>query len=97
MPGTRIAVLTASSACLAAGIVAVFVRLATDGGSYADVFLVLGGLAILLSLCALAAVVQYARRLTPSVHPLAASLLALVILLILALAVVPRGPTKPGR
>ena len=88
----RSTVIVASVAAVAIGLVAAGVRFATaGGGGYGDAFAILGFVAILLVISATAAIVRFAREHSGSLQPLALSVLAMLVLFVLALAIGLRG------
>ena len=89
---SRVTVTAISIAALAAGVLAVPVRLETSGGGgYSDAFLMLGGIAVLFTVWGAVATIQFLRRETRPLHPLGACALALIALLLLAFAIGLRG------
>ncbi len=89
---TRVTVTAFSIAALAAGVLAVAVRLdRSGGGGYSDIFLVLGGFAVVATVWGAVATIQFVRRETTPLHPVGASAIALVALLLLAFAIGLRG------
>jgi hypothetical protein len=92
---TRLQRGTVTSVCLLlviAGVAVVAARFATDrGGSYGDIFFPLGIVDVALLAWAFAALRQFRRGATAALHPLIASLLTLIALLLFALATGLRG------
>jgi hypothetical protein len=86
---------TVTGACLLfvmAGVAAVAARFTTDGGgSYGDIFFPLGIVSLALLGWSFAALRQFRRGGTVAFHPLIASVLTLIALLLFAVAIGLRG------
>jgi hypothetical protein len=86
---------TVTTLCLVfvlAGVAAVAARFATDGGgSYGDIFFPLGIVDLALLAWSLVALRRFRRGGTSAFHPLIASILTLIALLLFALAIGLRG------
>ena len=92
---TRMQRVTVTGVCalfVIAGVAVVAARFATDGGgSYGDIFFPLGIVDVALLGWSIAALRQFRRGATAAFHPLLASVLTLIALLLFALAIGLRG------